>query len=144
MDRCEAPFAADLTIHRKDTKNNEARDDYGRWGLMAKVRETPSFVWTSPEGLFGEKPQGDDAAAVLEAAAREAVELAAYQAGEELDSADAGPLADALIERLPGLPDYAYLDETDYTVGRLRELVGWLAVARAGPSPTRTRLTAPW
>jgi hypothetical protein len=88
--------------------------------------------------------KGDDAAAVLEAAAREAVELAAYQAGEELDSADAGPLADALIERLPGLPDYAYLDETDYTVGRLRELVGWLAVARAGPSPTRTRLTAPW
>ena len=56
MDRCEAPFAADLTIHRKDTKNDEARDDYGRWGLMAKVRETPSFVWTSPEGLFGEKP----------------------------------------------------------------------------------------
>ncbi len=76
--------------------------------------------------------KGADGAAVLEEASRNAVKQAAYQADEEPDARDVGPIAEALLERLPGVPGDAFLEDIDYTVGQLRELVGWLAVEAGG------------
>jgi hypothetical protein len=66
------------------------------------------------------------------------VEQAALQAGEELGTGDAGELAESLLERLPGIPEDAFLEDLDYTVGRLRELLGWLAVEAGGKPDANT------
>ena len=88
------------------------------------------------EGLFDAPPgaavKGGEGAAVLEEAARRAVEQAALQAGGEPGTGDVGELAESLLERLPGIPEDAFLEDLDYTVGRLRELLGWLAVEAGG------------
>jgi hypothetical protein len=90
------------------------------------------------EKLFDAPPDapvnGADAASVLDIAAKDAVKLAAYQGGEEIAADEVRLLAEALQERLPGVPDDVFLYELDYTVGRLREMVGWLAV-KAGIKP---------
>jgi hypothetical protein len=79
--------------------------------------------------------KGAAAAAVLERVASRAVELAAYQAGDETRAEEGRwELSESLQERLPGIPDGAFLEDLEYTVGRLRELVGWLAV-EAGMEP---------
>jgi hypothetical protein len=82
--------------------------------------------------------KGADGAAILEGAARCAVEQAAYQADEEVGAQDVGLLAEALLGRLPGVPEDAFLEDSDYTVGRLRELVGWLAVEAGGKPDANT------
>jgi len=82
--------------------------------------------------------KGEDGAAVLEASSRNAVKQAAYQAGEEPDARDVGPIAEALLERLPGVPGDAFLEDIDYTVGQLRELMGWLAVEAGGAPDSNT------
>jgi len=91
------------------------------------------------EKLFDAPPdepvKGEDAAALLDQAATRAVEQAAYQAGDETGAEEGRrELADALQDRLPGVPNGAFLEDLDYTVGQLRELVGWLAV-EAGMEP---------
>jgi hypothetical protein len=60
------------------------------------------------------------------------VEQAAYQAGEEPEAGDDNARAKSLVERLPGIPEEALLEDPDYTTGRLRELVGWHAVEAGG------------
>jgi predicted RNase H-like nuclease (RuvC/YqgF family) len=40
--------------------------------------------------------------------------------------------AESLLDRLPGAPQGAFLEDLDYTIGRLRELVRWLAVEAGG------------
>jgi hypothetical protein len=82
--------------------------------------------------------KGGDADAILGLAATHAVELAAYQSGGELEAEEVSLLADALQERLPGIPDGAFLEDLDYTVGQLRELVGWLAVEAGGKPDANT------
>ena len=82
--------------------------------------------------------KGGEGAAVLEEAARRAVEQAALQAGDETDTGDVGELAESLLERLPGVPQDAFLEDLDYTVGRLRELLGWLAVEAGGKPDANT------
>ena len=76
--------------------------------------------------------KGGEGAAILEEAARHAAEQAAYQAGEEAAAGDVIERAEDLIEGLPGAPQDAFLEDLDYTIGRLRELVGWLAVEAGG------------
>ena len=97
---------------------------------------TTRRVYRAVERLFDAPPEaavkGGDGAAILEEAARHAVKQAAYQAGEEPENAEVSELADSLIERLPGIPEDAFLEDLDYTVGRLRELIGWLAVEAGG------------
>ena len=82
--------------------------------------------------------KGEDGSAVLVEAARHAVKQAAYQAGEEPEAGDVIERADSLIERLPGLPEDAFLEDLDYTTGRLRELVSWLAVEAGGTPDSET------
>jgi hypothetical protein len=61
--------------------------------------------------------------------------LAAYQeSGEEPDRDDARLLSEALLERLPGIPEDAYLGDVDWRVGQLHELIKWLA-EEAGVEP---------
>ncbi len=45
---------------------------------------------------------------------------------------DVGELAESLLGRLPGVPQDASLEDLDYTVGRLRELWGRLAIEAGG------------
>jgi hypothetical protein len=82
--------------------------------------------------------KGPDASVVLELAAEHAVRQAAFQADEEVEERDVAPSAEALLERLPGLPDGAFLEDSDYTVGQLRELVVWLAVEAGGRPDANT------
>ncbi len=82
--------------------------------------------------------KGADADAILGLAAAHAVELAAHQSGEAAEAGDAGLLAEALLERLPGIPADAFIEDLDYTVGQLRELVGWLAVEAGGKPDANT------
>ncbi len=94
------------------------------------------------EKLFGGASnapiKGADADAILGLAAPRAVELAARQSGEAAEAGDAGLLAEALLERLPGIPADAFIEDLDYTVGQLRELVGWLAVEAGGKPDANT------
>jgi hypothetical protein len=90
------------------------------------------------ERLFDAPPEtpvkGGDGAAILEEAARRVVEQAAHQADEEPETGEVNARADSLLERLPGVPKDAFLENLDLTVGWLREMVGWLAV-EAGCKP---------
>jgi hypothetical protein len=99
-------------------------------------------VHRAVERLFDAPPEaavkGGEGAAVLEEAARRAVEQAALQAGDETETGDVGELAESLLERLPGVPQDAFLEDLDYTVGRLRELLGWLAVEAGGKPDANT------
>jgi len=82
--------------------------------------------------------KGPDASVVLTLAAEHAVRQAAYQADEEVEERDVYPLAEALLDRLPGLPAGALIDDSEWTVGKLRELVEWLAVEAGGKPDANT------
>jgi hypothetical protein len=72
---------------------------------------------------------------VLDLAAERAVRMVALQeGGDEPDGEEVRLLAGALQERLPGIPDDAYLGDVDWRVGQLRELIKWLA-EEAGVEP---------
>ncbi len=98
------------------------------------------------EKLFDAPPEaavkGGEGAAILEETARRAVEQAALWAGDEAETGDVGgdvgELAESLLGRLPGVPQDAFLEDLDYTVGRLRELLGWLAVEAGGKPDANT------
>jgi hypothetical protein len=79
--------------------------------------------------------EGEMGAWVLGIVAEHAVRLAARQrTGEEPEREEVGLLADSLQERLPGIPEDAYLGDVDWRVGQLRDLVKWL-VDEAGVQP---------
>jgi hypothetical protein len=72
---------------------------------------------------------------VLGLASEHAVRLAARQGnGEEPEREEVRLLSESLQERLPGIPDDAYLDDVDWRVGQLRGLIKWLA-EEAGVQP---------
>jgi hypothetical protein len=99
-------------------------------------------IYRAVERLFDAPPgaavKGGEGAAILEEAARHAVKQAAYQAGEEPAAGDVIERAEGLLERMPGAPQDAFLEDLDYTIGWLRELVGWLAVEAGGTPDTGT------
>jgi len=64
-------------------------------------------------------------------ASEHAVRLAARQ---EPESEEVELLSESLQERLPGIPDDAYLGDVDWRVGQLRNLIKWLA-EEAGVQP---------
>ena len=66
--------------------------------------------------------------------AEHAVRLAANQSGEELEYQEVSLLAESLQERLPGIPEDAFLEDVDYRAGQLIELIEWLAT-EAGVKP---------
>jgi hypothetical protein len=78
--------------------------------------------------------QGGDGAYVLGSVAEYAVRLAANQSGEELEYEEVNLLAESLQERLPGIPEDAYLEDVEYRAGQILELIGWLAT-EAGVKP---------
>jgi hypothetical protein len=78
--------------------------------------------------------KGPDASILLTHAAKHAVK----QAVEEVEERDAAALAETLLERLPGVTNFALLEDSEWTVGRLRELVGWLAVEAGGKPDANT------
>jgi hypothetical protein len=78
--------------------------------------------------------EGGDGAWILERAGEQAVRLAAIQSGEEPEREEVRLLSEALLERLPGMPDDAYLEEMNYSAGQLLDPIGWLAT-EAGVKP---------
>jgi len=75
--------------------------------------------------------EGEMGAWVLGLASEHAVRLAARQ---EPESEEVELLSESLQERLPGIPDDAYLGDVDWRVGQLRNLIKWLA-EEAGVQP---------
>jgi hypothetical protein len=89
--------------------------------------------------LFDSPPdtliKAEDAAWVVGVAAEHAVRLAAHQCSEEEpEREEVGLLSESLQERLPDIPDDISLSEVDWRVGKLRELIKWLA-EEAGVQP---------
>jgi hypothetical protein len=83
------------------------------------------------EGLPDAPIEGEMGAWVLGLASEHAVRLAARQ---EPESEEVELLSESLQERLPGIPDDAYLGDVDWRVGQLRDLINWLA-EEAGVQP---------
>jgi hypothetical protein len=81
--------------------------------------------------------EGEMGAWVLGLASEHAVRLAARQ---EPKSEEVELLSESLQERLPGIPDDAYLGDVDWRVGQLRDLIKWLAEeAGVQPAEAQTR-----
>jgi hypothetical protein len=78
--------------------------------------------------------EGGDGAWVLGSVAEHAVRLAANQSGKELEYEEVNLLAESLQERLPGIPEDAFLEDVDYRAGQIIELIEWLAT-EAGVKP---------
>ena len=100
-------------------------------GMARRIYRAIERLIDAPPGAA---VKGGEGAAILEEAARHAVKQAAYRAGEQPEAGDVVERAESLLDRLPGTPQDAFLEDLDLTVGRLRELVGWLAV-EAGDKP---------
>ena len=75
--------------------------------------------------------EGEMGAWVLGLTSELAVRLAARQ---EPEREEVRLLSESLQERLPGIPDDAYLEDVDWRVGQLRGLIKWLA-EEAGVQP---------
>ena len=76
------------------------------------------------EGSSDATIEGEMGAWVLGLASEHAVRLAARQ---EPESEEVSLLSESLQERLPGIPDDAYLGDVDWRVGQLRDLIERLA-----------------
>ena len=80
------------------------------------------------ESKAGVRVEGGYGGSLLDLAAREAVKIADYHAGvEDAEERDVLDRAEKLRDALPGIPDDAFLDDMDFTVGQLKSLVEWLA-----------------
>jgi hypothetical protein len=91
------------------------------------------------ESKAGVRVEGVCGGSVLDLAARAAVKLADYHAGvEEADERDVRERAEKLQDALlpPGVPDGAFLDEMDFSVGQLKGLVERLAHEAGIPPET--------
>ena len=76
---------------------------------------------------------------VLDLAAREAIKMADLHAGmEEAEERDVLERAEKLVDALPGIPEDAFIDEVEFTVGQLKGLVEGLA-RKAGIEPETGR-----
>jgi hypothetical protein len=71
--------------------------------------------------------EGGYGAVVLDLAARGAINMVDDPAGRDPDEREVQSRAEALLKRLPGIPEDASLDDADLTLGQLKSLVGWLA-----------------
>ena len=79
--------------------------------------------------------EGEMGAWVLEFTAEHAVRLASRQeTEEEPEHEEVRLLSESLQERLPGIPDDAYLGDVAWRVGQLRDLIKWLS-EEAGVQP---------
>jgi hypothetical protein len=79
--------------------------------------------------------EGETGAWILDLAAANAVRLVAYQeGGEEPEHDEVRLLSEAMLERLSGFPEDAYLGDVDGRVGQLRELIKWVS-EEAGVEP---------
>ena len=79
--------------------------------------------------------EGEMGAWVIGLVAEHAVRLAARQGdGEEPEHEEVRLLSESLQERLPGIPDDAYLGDVDWRAGQLRECIKWMA-KEAGVRP---------
>ena len=91
------------------------------------------------ESKVGVRVEGGYGGSLLDLAAREAVKMADYHAGvEDADERDVRDRVEKLQEALPGIPDDAFLDDMEFTVGQLKGLVEWLACQAGIPPETRT------
>ena len=87
------------------------------------------------EGPADAPIEGEMGAWVLGIVAKHAVSLAARQrAGAEPEREEVELLSEALQERLPGIPDDAYLGDVAWRAGQLRDHIKWLA-EEAGVQP---------
>jgi hypothetical protein len=71
--------------------------------------------------------EGGYAASVLDLAARDALKMADYHGGVDADAREVRSRSEALLECLPGIPADAFIEDIDFTVGKLKSLVEWLA-----------------
>ena len=91
------------------------------------------------ESKAGVRVEGGYGGSLLDLAAREAVKMADYHAGvEDAAERDVRDRVEKLQEALPGIPDDAFLDDMEFTVGQLKGLVEWLARQAGIPPETRT------
>jgi hypothetical protein len=90
------------------------------------------------ESKAGVRLKGGYGASVLELAARAAVKLADHHAGvQEADERDVRERAEKLQDTLlPGVPEDAFLEEMDFSVGQLKGLVERLAHEAGIPPET--------
>ena len=71
---------------------------------------------------------GQMGAWVLRIVAEHAVRLATrQQSGEDPEHEEVGVLSEALLERMPGIPEDAYLGDVGWRVKQLRDFIRWLA-----------------
>jgi hypothetical protein len=92
------------------------------------------------ESKSGVRVEGGYGGSLLDLAAREAVKIADYHAGgvEDAEERDVRDRAEKLRDALPGIPDDAFLDDMEFTVGQLKGLVEWLAHQARIPPETGT------
>src|SRR5215218_6148740 len=91
------------------------------------------------ESKSGVRIEGGYGGSLLDLAAREAVKIADYHAGvEDADEREVRNRAEKLQDTLPGIPDDAYLDDMEFTVGQLKSLVERLAREAGIPPETGT------
>lgn len=89
------------------------------------------------ESKAGVRLEGGYGGSILDLAAREAIEMADGRAGVEgAGEREVRERAAGLLEALPGVPDDAFIDDAEFTVGQLKDLVGSLA-REAGIPPER-------
>jgi hypothetical protein len=89
------------------------------------------------ESKAGVRVEGGYGGSVLDIAAREAVKITDFHAGlEDTDERDIRERAEKVLEASPGIPDDAFLDDTEFTVGQLKGLVEGLA-REAGIPPEK-------
>jgi hypothetical protein len=87
------------------------------------------------ESKSGVRVEGGYGSSLLDLAAREAVKMADYYAGVgDANERDVRDRVEKMQDALPGIPDDAFLDDMDFTVGQLKGLVEWLA-RQVGISP---------
>ena len=83
--------------------------------------------------------EGGWGGSVLDMAAREAIKLAERHAGVEgAEERDVREQAEKLVDALPSIPEDAFIDEVEFTVGQLKGLVEELA-REAGIEPETGR-----
>jgi hypothetical protein len=91
------------------------------------------------ESKAGVRLEGGYGGSLLDLAARKAVKMADYHAGvEDAEERDVRERAEKLLDALPGIPDDAFLDDMEFTVGQLKGLVEGLARQAGIPPETRT------
>jgi len=91
------------------------------------------------ESKAGVRVEGGYGGSLLDLAARKAVKMADYHAGvKDAEERDIRDRAEKLQDALPGIPEDAFLDDMDFSVGQLKGLVERLAREAGIPPETGT------